>query len=206
MKTSATLLLLVFFILPWNSIAQPIEWPVSEGGNGHYYEFVPDSGELAIWWDDNHSAMSKIHEGFRGHLATLTSSEENNWVVQNVLVAGQVTAQVIYLGGWTDRFLGPTDTWHWITGEEWSYTNWCSPSEPSRGVEEYALCYLHEYDSGGIYRNGWNDLQFLYGIPLTRTAGHLVEYDNFPVVDMPPVGGPVGNESKTWGSVKALFR
>lgn len=55
-----------------------------------------------------------------GHLATITSQEEQNKVVQAIINAG---------GGQSAYWLGGTDQsdegdWRWITGEAWSYSQW----------------------------------------------------------------------------------
>ena len=76
-----------------------------------------------------------------GHLATITSRWENNFLVQTFN-----TDRRLWLGGTDDTASGQ---WEWITGERWGFTNW-NPGEPNNsGGGEFFL----QYDQGGK----WND-------------------------------------------------
>ena len=96
-------------------------------GNSHWYSLVIT--EAPISWQE---AKSRA-ESFGGHLATLTSSEEEGFVYANFgsqeeawyfqvppISPGRGPA----LGG---RRLDPLDNnspFEWVTGETWDYTNW----------------------------------------------------------------------------------
>jgi len=66
-------------LLPTAVKAQPIEWPVSEDGNGHFYQFVIDSTNKS-WLEDHLSSLALGFNGWPGHLATITSAAENAWI------------------------------------------------------------------------------------------------------------------------------
>ncbi|MBP1909397.1 PKD domain-containing protein [Methanolobus bombayensis] len=157
---------------------------------GHYYEYVSYSSS---WTAAKANADTKTMEGLQGYLATITSEEENNFLMEKIQA---------------DAWIGASDAavegeWRWVTGPEGTeeegagrqfyqgdgyigsaipgeYNKWNGPAlgngnEPNdSGSNE---------DAGQMYstNNGtWNDL------PHTDTAldGYLLEY-----------GGMSGDES-----------
>lgn len=150
--------------------ADPVQW----SGNGHWYEAVQSP---MAWPDADAAARARMWMGIPGHLATITSQEENDFVTP-------LTAAIVgscWLGGFQD----PTDggaasNWHWQTSEPWSYTNWHAgePNDYYGGEERLLL-----YEMGT-----WNDCR------IVESHYYVVEYD-----------GLVGVEASTWGSIKALF-
>jgi hypothetical protein len=57
-----------------------------------------------------------------GYLATVTSPEENQFVIRNFRIATQFG---YWLGGFQlPGLLDPAAGWQWVTGEPFSYTNW----------------------------------------------------------------------------------
>lgn len=84
--------------------------------NGHSYQGI--SGPMT-WKESSAYCQSK-----GGYLATVTSSEENDFVWKNV--AAGMSGGGVWIGGWD---LG-NHNWTWVTGEESAYTNWNS-GEPN---------------------------------------------------------------------------
>ncbi len=87
-------------------------------------------------------------ESLGGHLATITSKEENDFLYGFMKESG-----------YQDAFFGFTDeveegNWQWVTGESVSYTNW-KDGEPNndQGSENYAMFYHN-------YTDQWNDWNF----------------------------------------------
>ncbi|MBU8869459.1 MAG: hypothetical protein KOO60_01175 [Gemmatimonadales bacterium] len=213
-------MLLIFFVVfaSCPAFAEPIEWPVSEGGNGHYYETIICSSDTLSWKHAFLSTQGLSHEGQGGHLATITSATENSWIVNTLLGQSGITNAVIYLGGWNDGFVGeepfynnyPIGSWRWITGENWAFEDW-APEEPSTAdgilMAEFALSMFHQYDEG---RMGWNNLRFEYwDRPETdpqHTRAYIVEFDGYAVTDQPPLDHVVAVENCSWGSLKSLYR
>lgn len=183
--------------------AAPVEWPVSEGGNGHYYQVVNNTGyrwilALAI-------ASNMSHAGLDGHLATFTSAEEESWVFENVLSTQGIRGRVYHLGGWAAHMFGHPgglDGWQWITGQPWDYENW-APGEPNNAggasAPEKCLAYHYYYYHRGEYLIGWND------VADDVRHSYIVEYDDEDASNHPP-DVPVPVRVSTWGRVKALFR
>jgi hypothetical protein len=111
--------------------------PVTNPANGHTYYLLFNSS----WTDSENQAV-----GFGGHLATIRSAAENEWVRANV-----VNFDNSGRGGW----IGLTDQaaegdFVWISGEPVTYTNW-SPGEPNNaGLGENWTQFLGDVGT-------WND-------------------------------------------------
>lgn len=93
--------------------------------NGHYYTAIGKSGK----WKD----AKAYCEEFGGHLATITSKEENDFIFSKLKALSI-----------SNCWIGATDsvkegTWKWVTGEAFSYTNWMSgePNKSGDGLQFY---------------------------------------------------------------------
>jgi hypothetical protein len=154
--------------------------PVRNPANGHFYERVQGFG--VPWEQAKRFAESRVHAGMRGYLATITSQQENDFLV---LQWGQGGA----------AWIGASDTeeegkWKWVTGPEagtvfWigagngraqGYQNWSQggpfSNEPNNmgGKEHYALWNA----SGPPMKDGagtWNDVAADHAC-----EGILIEY------------------------------
>ncbi len=116
----------------------------AEEFNGHsYYVFLdPD---MQTWGE-----AETYCESLGGHLATITSKEENDFVWQFMRDSK-----------FYDAYFGLSDKneegkWEWVTGEQVEFTNW-HEGEPNNGAgaaeENYAMFY-HNYE------DEWNDWDF----------------------------------------------
>jgi hypothetical protein len=140
---------------------------VANPANGHYYEAVSIPAGIS-WLNARDADAGRTYLGRKGHLVTITSSAEEQFVVTNL--PGPVTGNY-WLGGYQDRtapdYSEPAGGWRWVTGEPWSYTNW-GPGQPSNyaNIEDY----LNFYTVDG----GWNDAanSGSVGVP-----GYVVEYE-----------------------------
>jgi TolB-like protein len=136
---------------------------------GHVYEAVPVT---VNWFDAERAAREREHAGMRGHLATIGSAAENEFIHRALPDA--VTGQY-WLGGFRST-RGPTtrDGWQWVTGEPWTYANW-GESEPNDFFGEDGLQFSTR--QGDTAR--WNDSDRTSGFePLVQ--GFLVEYESAP--------------------------
>lgn len=104
--------------------------------NGHTYYFYE---EYVTW----HEAKAYC-EDLGGHLATFTSEEEWKVIHEKNIELGDY----FWLGGYG---AGDLDSWQWITGETWSYSDWCygEPNNDYDGTENYLGTYTGSYQ--------WND-------------------------------------------------
>jgi len=98
-------------------------------------------------------------ESLGGHLATLTSAAEADFVFTKVARAEQWWIDGgRWLGGYQDTsapdYSEPRGGWRWVTGEAWSFTNWGGGEPNNYGGTEM---YLHYLDTGGSPVPYWND-------------------------------------------------
>lgn len=121
----------------------------------------------------------RTFEGVQGHLATITSLEEDRFIARNFpeavahrlpdLPGGDITV-AYWLGGFQSFGSGgePFNDWQWVTGEFFVYTNWAS-GEPNQYKGEEEDCLHPHPDKGPL----WNDASCdrLWG-------GYVVEYDS----------------------------
>ena len=77
---------------------------------GHYYKLY----DLNVSWEEAQEYFKSI----QGHLATITSQEENDFIYNYIISIGYKSA---YFGASDKETEG---IWLWITGEEFIYSNW----------------------------------------------------------------------------------
>jgi hypothetical protein len=100
---------------------------------GHHYFLCV---KLMAWKEAKEYA-----ESVGGHLATITSKEENDWIIQTF------SPLLNYWLGGTDE--DEEGKWKWITGEEWKYSLWYKDQPDNYKGNEHSL---------QIWSNGfWND-------------------------------------------------
>jgi hypothetical protein len=158
--------------------------PIFNPDNGHYYDVVQAPG---ITWDAARAqALGSFYSGLQGHLATITSAQEHDYVNQAIIANG---GGEMWAGGYQD----PTTTldkqanWTWVNGEgafpgfdsTTPYAKW-NPGEPNDapvpGFEQYL----------GLNRGpGFNDEG-----NLSLITGYVIEYDPNTIDDVHvPDGG-----------------
>jgi hypothetical protein len=157
-----SVLMLLFFAS--TSFGAPLYSPIT----GHWYERID---KQISWVDAKLEAENSIYRGMQGYLATITSAQENLWIVNNL--GGALTLDH-WLGGYRDlNSPDPNSGWHWVTGEAWFYTNWW-PGEPS-SIYENALQFDDDERTPSLF-GYWNDLD-----RNNPEQGYIVEYGNTPV-------------------------
>ena len=147
------------FMLSSTSWAVPILFPTT----GHYYERVDQTG--VNWFQAKSASEGMTYLGVPGHLITVTSIEEQQFLVDN-LMPPVVSNQRHWIGGFQPPGSPePDGNWQWVTGEVWGYTNW-GVGEPN--------------DSGGLEHSAhigaqvtWNDFD---GNSSFQFDGYYVEY------------------------------
>lgn len=117
--------------------------------NGHFYMVI----DIDTTWTE----AKTYCENLGGHLATITSQEENDFInsLRNI-------------SSFTEYWLGgikEDDVWTWITGEEFVYSDW-APGEPnnSNGVEYYLQTW-----------GSWNDT--IHGGQDNTNTGIICEWE-----------------------------
>ena len=120
--------------------------------NGHYYK-VYDNADS--WADARRKCEKK-----GGHLVTITSAEENEFVYSYMVQEGYTQS---YIGLYNSSY-SAYPIWTWITDEPVEYTNW-GEGEPnnSNGGKEYYCDF---------YNRAWNDC-----LPASTTQ-YICEWDS----------------------------
>ncbi len=161
--------------------AVPVLWDVGDGGNGHYYEIIEAPNRIS--WDDARAAAAgSTYLGLQGHLATITSQAENEFISYDIGMVDDGSGgsyELIedkWLGGYQAAgSVEPDGGWQWITGEAFIYQNWWSGEPNNSPDNENAIIFQHGFNLDG---KAWNDLTSSW-----NQSGYVVEYEatNAPV-------------------------
>lgn len=139
--------------------------------NRNYYLAVEAPG--MTWYDAAEAAQGMRIGRCESHLATVTSVNENQWIVETFPAAA---TGGYWIGGTQAADAAtPADGWSWVTGEDWVYTNWSIGfGEPNDylGITEESLRFRPLVWGSGD--GTWNDQ---YGGDLNEVTGYVVEYD-----------------------------
>jgi hypothetical protein len=147
--------------------------PILFQGNGHYYEVYTPGNNGYTWQEANQIANSLSYSGMQGHLATITSQQEFDWITSNLDYEGK------FLGGSDANTEG---VWEWVTGEIFydinsptnnAFSAW-EPGEPNNWNnlnEDYLMFW---WEQGGSVA-GWNDT--VNDPSQWFSLGFIVEYD-----------------------------
>ena len=139
------------------------EWPPISSGPDEEHYFL--------------GAAEAAAEARGGHLATITSAAEDDFVY-NTVVAPDFTPvdnQGPWIGGYWDN--SAYHVWKWVTGESFgSYTNWF-PGEPDYLIGDNAIAYSSLL-SGLPGR--WIDNIDTGSFPNWNAYGYVIEWDSPP--------------------------
>jgi len=153
--------------------AAPFQWTVASGGNNHYYEEVAIPAPGMNWLQAKTAAESLSFNGWSGHLVTLTSKAENDFVVLN---AAGGTIEGVWLGGYQDTtapdYSEPGGGWRWVTGEPWAFAAWRSGMP-----DEYVA---HQDYLRGIAFGTWDDIELSPPFSPVWVDRYFVEYEPVP--------------------------
>ena len=87
-----------------------------------------------------------------GHLASITSPEENDWLGSELI--SEVSGSLWLGGQWS-----PGSDWTWSDGSEWAWTNWASGQPSQQFNPECALLHQASYNWGSYDCS--TDLKFI---------------------------------------------
>jgi hypothetical protein len=164
--------------------SEPVQWEK----NGHWYQAIDGS---FTWIQAFVDAKSRSHDGLPGHLATLTSPDENDFVWETFQV------NQYWLGGFQFRQAKRVHKgWFWINGEPWVFANW-GYREPNDwggtiGIEDGEENFLQ------LWNGQWNDENGRGIMP-----GYIIEYEEI----LKPTRAPIMLKdihrlTATWGKLK----
>ena len=130
------------------------ETPPYEGAvefEGHYYKIF-DATES---WSDARSACKKMG----GYLACITSERE-----QQFIESLNYWNDRLWIGGFREGYYN----WQWVSGEEWSYTNWAA-GEPNNSGN-----VVPDENCIALWPQQWNDLN---NYNLYEQSGFICEWE-----------------------------
>jgi hypothetical protein len=164
-------------VVPGLSNADPILNPL----NGHYYQAVvfPEERDFVSWATAKSAAESAVFMGERGYLATITSKEENDFLIVNFGPVRSPRGE-LWVGGSDEAVNGE---WRWVVGPEAGTLFWLggpsgtqivfadwAPGEPNNSFGDESRLGWSEL--------GWNDLP-ASGFGSVK-PGYIVEFNGVP--------------------------
>ncbi len=99
--------------------ADPIQWTVASGGNGHYYDRINVTG--LTYADAVSAAAASTYLGMQGHLLILDTATlpaytaERDFVYDNVFLPGLTNNRVFWIGASLPNG-GTSSDWTWVDG------------------------------------------------------------------------------------------
>ena len=180
-KVLFSLTTVVFVFAAFLNIAQaiPVQWTVTSGGNGHWYEY----STVAMTWDESNTfSQGQSYNGKQGYLATATSAAEDSFIHSLATPYSHFETANNWTEHWTnDYWLGgiqdDVGNWSWANGETWAYSNWYS-NEPSDLSEIYLYADIVGRNNGP---HGWVDASYLSNRRVPHHFTFITEYDETSV-------------------------
>ena len=166
MKTTLTAGIVCLAITSGAHAQQAVQWKVSDGGNGHWYQLTAPPNRINV----GDAATASIQRG--GDLASVGSTAENQFVF--ALAAATPSLWTLVWTGAT-QISGPwigahyvDGAWQWSDGNAWNFANW-SLGNPNYLPGESAVVYMGE--ANGPPTNMWNNIY-----PDYLNWGYVIEW------------------------------
>lgn len=135
------------------------------GSNGHFYEYVPyaNAGSALSWTQAKDAAAAAGYFGKQGYLATITSQEENDILLERLAASGWIGStddyQQINAATGATTYADQTASegnWYWVTGPEagiqFSQSAWA-------GATPTVINNMYNNWSANEPNNNWNITQ-----------------------------------------------
>jgi len=135
--------------------------------SGYYYMLTPSSAS----WATNEAYAA----GFGGHLATVRSAEENQWLVDTF---SPMTSESEAHIGLTDE--ATEGVWVWASGEALGYTNWGNGQPDNSGNEDFVDLIF----SNGTWNDNYRDSIGIIEIFLTNDCNENGKLDECDIASM----------------------
>ena len=195
-----------------------------DASTGHCYQWVPTQTD---WYVAKAAAEGMTHNGVQGHLATITSDAETDFIVDKFPTATGVDAPAggwAYFGGYrlvvddSDLNNVAWGDWKWVTGETFGSYEKFAGSEPSGkwwdgDGNRSVLGFFHNQGrtatNPGV--NSWNPAWSLGWDGFWNDAspatgyGYVVEFDAPPTPQSATFLGGVGTPGTVMAGVEASF-
>jgi hypothetical protein len=137
--------------------------------NGHgYYE----SSDWYLWTESRDISM-----GLGGHLVTITTPEENQFIFNNL------RQPIDSWGAWIGLYnTGTPGSFAWVTGEPVGFTNWNRNEPNNQGGSATVIAEPYVHILGYDVLNRWNDIR-------NRYQNFIAEFDA-PLLTYRQISGP----------------
>jgi serine/threonine protein kinase/formylglycine-generating enzyme required for sulfatase activity len=113
-------------------------------------------------------------EQWGGHLVTVTSQEEHDWICGNLLA--DLPSRAFVLIGAEAQPATKDQQWQWITGEPWEFTKWSSAQPNGMNGGRHLAIAISDH---GTAIKAWNDI-FVGETEEGTGAYFIVEWDGLP--------------------------
>ena len=147
--------------------------PILNKGNNHYYSII--SG-FNSWAEAFEATKTLSFNGLQGYLATITSTQEDAFVVDNLVstIKPPKDSGAVGLGG---SSTGTAGTWKWVNGPEndqvFNYVNWNVTQGNGTATTSFVAYSLSNFS--------WNPLDINKSITSPNSyLGFVVEYGGLP--------------------------
>ncbi len=162
--------------------------PVLDPTSGHWYKAVAVPAGIE-WFEADAAARGSTFMEMPGHLVTITSAAENDFIATNF--PGAISPVGYWLGAFQPAGSAePGGGWRWVTGEPFVFQNW-GLGEPNNSEGHEDGLQFSKSDAGR-----WNDAPRSAGVPgHFPITGYVVEYEPaqsvlFRWTELAPIGGP----------------
>ncbi len=148
--------------------------PVLDDIGGHLYDAVASAG--GINWADARTAAQAMTSGdCRADLASVTSAEENTFILENFPGVAPSLGNGYWIGGFQHPEAETPDAdWMWVSGDPFDFADWADGVPDDNGPlgDEDAIHFLTVTPPGGFGGEAkWNDLN-----QTENTQGYVVEF------------------------------
>lgn len=155
------------------SVTGPVEYSPTD-----WFELVtPDSSASYSWSAAERAASGMTYNGIQGHLATVHSSDVNNFLKNEFSsYLSDDTPNGIY--AWIGLYApSPEANFQWVTGETINYWNW-APNEPNyfgQPFWQYVYYWTRDFDGNPTW--SWDNTN---NSPTFNDYGFIVEFGYQP--------------------------
>jgi hypothetical protein len=144
---------------------QAVQWKVSDGGNGHWYQLLIN--QQTTFWE---AASAATQRG--GHLVTVGTNAENAFVRQISL------GHFVHFGAYQDPAVSgwaePAAGWTWITGEPWRWSGWCPGQPDNANWNQFSGQELARFASADA--SCWDDAHSMQQIATWAIGDTMIEW------------------------------
>ena len=153
-------------LFPMSTLANDVTFSETNNTSTFFNENKYQVFDNSLSWNEAEAYC----ESLGGHLATITSEEEQKFINENLLPVGTKNTYFIGLSRSTSD-----NAWEWITGETFEYENW-DTGEPNNTSENYVHIYRN-INNLGMWNNTFNYVEEDSNYS-TNNTGFICEWEN----------------------------